>query len=407
MTALLPKLYKRNSSKTIQEWSIEIDGDKYRTHAGKFQGKIVVTEWTTCFSKNVGRANETTAEEQAESEARSKWKKKTESKYYKDIDKIDKGGFFEPMLAKEYDKKGEHVLKQLWKLVSGNFANKKEENKAYRRFFRVVKEKFGKQIILFSQPKLDGIRCNITKDGMFSRKGKRFVSCPHIFEALKPTFEKYPETVFDGELYNHDLKDDFNEIVSIVKKAKPTAKDIETAAKIVQYHMYDCVTSGRTKLDFHLRFATLTHIAKRLDQSCLKLVETVRLYSEKQADKYYECLLEKGYEGMMFRINAWYENKRTFALLKRKEFIDEEFELLDVLEGTGNRSGMLGKVVCRLNDGTGRTFEANAKGGYKRYKEWFVNKADYIGEMVTIRYQNLTPDGKPRFGRMVAIRDYE
>jgi hypothetical protein len=35
------------------------------------------------------------------------------------------------------------------------------------------------------------------------------------------------------------------------------------------------------------------------------------------------------------------------------------------------------------------------------------NKKNYIGEMATVRYQNMTPDGKPRFGVIVGIRNYE
>jgi DNA ligase-1 len=122
--------------------------------------------------------------------------------------------------------------------------------------------------------------------------------------------------------------------------------------------------------------------------------------------------LEEGYEGMMYRnpLSTYQEGKRTKDLIKRKEHIDKEFILIDVLEGLGNRAGMAGKVVCKIGP---HTFEANIKGknrfntAFEWFKELLVNKHKYIGEIVTIRYQNLTPDGKPRFGRMIAIRNYE
>src|SRR3546814_10690811 len=63
----------------------------------------------------------------------------------------------------------------------------------------------------FAQPKLDGVRCIATKDGLFSRQGKPITSCPHISTALTPLFEHTPSLVLDGALYNHDLTDNFNE----------------------------------------------------------------------------------------------------------------------------------------------------------------------------------------------------
>jgi len=85
--------------------------------------------------------------------------------------------------------------------------------------------------------------------------------------------------------------------------------------------------------------------------------------------------------------------------------IDEEFEIVDVEEGTGNRSGMMGKFILKNDDGS--TFKANAKGTFADYKEWLINKHLYIGLQATLKYQNRTPDNVPRFGNIIAIRDYE
>ena len=70
----------------------------------------------------------------------------------------------------------------------------------------------------YIQPKLDGVRCLFTKDGAFSRAGNQFMNVEHIEKDLKPVFNKYPNLILDGELYNHGLKDDFNKIISLVKK---------------------------------------------------------------------------------------------------------------------------------------------------------------------------------------------
>jgi DNA ligase-1 len=100
-----------------------------------------------------------------------------------------------------------------------------------------------------------------------------------------------------------------------------------------------------------------------------------------------------------------YENKRSKFLLKRKEFVDDEFKILEITEGKGNRSGMFGRA--RLVTSSGIEFEANARGNEQFYIDLLKNKKNYIGEMATVRYQNMTPDGKPRFGVIVAIRNYD
>ena len=95
----------------------------------------------------------------------------------------------------------------------------------------------------FIQPKLDGVRCIFTKDGAYSRTGKQFKNLAHLEEDLEDFFKKYPDTVLDGELYNHALKHDFEKIISLVRKQKPTDEDRFEAGNLVQYHVYDVITS--------------------------------------------------------------------------------------------------------------------------------------------------------------------
>ena len=91
----------------------------------------------------------------------------------------------------------------------------------------------------YTQPKLDGIRCLVNKHGMNSRSGKPINSCPHIFEALEQFVKDYPNITLDGELYNHELKSDFQKIVSLVRKVKCRPEEIAESAELVEYHIYD------------------------------------------------------------------------------------------------------------------------------------------------------------------------
>jgi hypothetical protein len=134
-------------------------------------------------------------------------------------------------------------------------------------------------------------------------------------------------------------------------------------------------------------------------------VPTFKVKNEKELDTYYDKWIEEGYEGQMIRYNSKYEFKRTWNLMKRKEWITEDFLILDIKEGEGNRSGMVGKF-CFEKDG--KPFDANPRGGFAKYTKWLQDKDKLINKVkATVRYQNLTPDGKPRFPGVIAIRDYE
>lgn len=365
-------LYSKTKLGQIQVWTIEVQDNGYRTHEGILDGTITTSNWTYCKGKNVGKANETTPEEQAEKQARSIADKKIHAGYRKTIGELDKGkGWFQPMLAHKF----EHQLPN------------------------------GLDIAV--QPKLDGMRCIVTKEGMSSRNGKPIIGAPHIHKELKCLLNKYPNLVLDGELYNHELKNDFNEIISHVRKTKPTEADLEESRNKIQYHCYDCYFEDMPELSFEDRHMLLRDILVDFKFEFFKRVET-RYCSigDEVVNDFYTNWLQSGYEGQMIRlITSPYENSRSKSLLKRKEFIDEEFEVLDIEEGVGNRSGMMGRMKFRTIEG--RDFTASSRGNEAYFKELLENKDKYIGKMATVRYQNMTPDGSPRFPVVITIRDYE
>ena len=99
---------------------------------------------------------------------------------------------------------------------------------------------------VFIQPKLDGVRCLIQYDKKYgvkaySRTGKEWLNIDHIRMQLWDFFQKYPNIILDGELYNHDLKDNFEKIISLVRKTKPTLENRLESEEIVQFHCYDII----------------------------------------------------------------------------------------------------------------------------------------------------------------------
>lgn len=350
------ELYKRDSKGNIRIWWAEAatDGETWawRANSGIKEGKIVESGWKYVQQKNVGRSNETSLEEQAIAEMNAEFDKKSEREYFSDISKVDSYEKFKPMLAGGY----EHH-----KFDFGNNA-------------------------YFSQHKLDGIRCIAKSDGLWTRAGKEIVSCPHIFEYLRSFFDKYPHVVLDGELYNHDLKDDFNKITSLVRKTKPKPEDIEECSKLVEYHVYDCYNEDLFEDRYNFIY----------DQGFVSpviSVETRRVENAEKIDELYGQYLEDGYEGQMIRLNTKYENKRSKNLLKRKEFFTDEFTVASVEEGRGNWAGYIKRFVLELPDG--RQFGAGVRGTQEVMKQLFEAKEKPT--WATLRYFTPTPDGVPRF----------
>jgi len=363
----LHTLYKRAVNGKINEWTIEVDGSCYRTTSGYIDGQKTTTEWTCCEGKNIGRSNETTAEQQALKEAKAEWDKRTERGYFGIIKDIDKSTIFKPMLANKWEDRKDKI-----------------------------------SYPIYSQPKLDGIRCIVKSDGMWTRTGKQIISAPHIYEALKPLFAKDPDLIFDGELYADKYANDFNAIVSLVKKTKPTAQDLKDSAKVIDYHVYDLPSHDGV---FFERYKELCKMELYTKTKCCIVVETNLVESINDIDTLYGNYVGAGYEGQMIRLNEKYENKRSNSLLKHKSFVDEEYKIVDVIEGNGNLSGMVGALVFESKQGD--KFNASVNGGWDYLKDLWKNKKKIVGKLATIAYFNITPDGKPRFPKVKAIRDYE
>jgi ATP-dependent DNA ligase len=361
----LETIYKKTKTGATQEWTIEVVGNKYRTHSGQVGGIITTNEWTIVYGKNTGKLNETTDKEQTMKEAVAKRTKKLESGYFENIKHINKTQYFEPMLASKWEDSKDKITYPI-----------------------------------FSQPKLDGIRCIITKDGMFSRNGKPIISAPHIFESLKPLFEAYGNIVLDGELYADKFANDFNKIVSLVKKTKPTDADLKESKKNIQYWIYDLPDND---IPFGYRCDRLNHLFETFDffnKHCVE-VETHICNDEDEVMGLYEEYVEHGFEGQMLRTNGKYENKRSKFLMKHKSFIDEEYTIIGVCEGEGNKTNMVGYMTFETADG--KPFKSNVKATFEESEEMFRNRKQLIGKQATIKYFNLTPDGIPRFPYVINI----
>ena len=99
-----------------------------------------------------------------------------------------------------------------------------------------------------------------------------------------------------------------------------------------------------------------------------------------------------------------YKNVRSVDLLKYKEFFDDEYEVVGFKEGEGGEKGCV-LWTCKTEKGT--TFHCRPRGTREDRTELFQKGASYIGKKLTVRFQELTDDGIPRFPVGIAFRDYE
>ena len=264
---------------------------------------------------------------------------------------------------------------------------------------------FSEQV--FIQPKLDGVRCLFTKDGAFSRTGKQFMNVAHLESQLKEFFTIHPDIVLDGELYNHELKNDFEKIISLVRKQKPTNQDRDEAAKLIEFHVYDFISS--ITANYKTRAGVLDQWSSLLDwnKTNVYVLPAIPIKSHQNARAIHDTNLASGYEGSIVRLNKPYEQKRSYNLQKFKDFSDKEATIIDYVKGKGKRTGTLGKFIMR--DENGIEFGCPPGKGFTHadLRDILNNITDYIGKQATFTYFERTKANSYRHPQFKAIRDYE
>jgi DNA ligase-1 len=386
---VLPTLYKKTSAGKIQEWKISVRDEvnafggsgaaHIETLYGQTDGKKTLAVDVITEGKNIGKANETTYLQQAEAEAQSQWEKKLKRGYVQNMDdaaagKVDTNaitGGVTPMLAKSFD------------------------NDSHKITFPA-----------FVQPKLDGHRCiAIIQNGeatLWSRTRKRITGVPHIERQLEAAFafvstsQPSKAFVFDGELYNHDYKDRFEELTSFIRSATP-----KPGHEVVQYWIYDMVDLNLT---MEQRLPLLEVAREALEgQPQIVVIDTPEVADKDEMVRVFGVYVEAGFEGLMVRNKAGkYKQSRSSDLQKVKLFQDAEYEIIDVEEGRGK---MAGKAIFVFKTETGETFNAKMVGELDKLSEFFVNKDKYIGKQMTVKFQGITNGNVPRFPVAMRFRE--
>lgn len=269
---------------------------------------------------------------------------------------------------------------------------------------------------IFMQPKLDGVRCviqaNVKRHILhpslndvsvvaYSRTGKEWKNIHHILKQLKPFFQKYPNVILDGELYNHDLRDDFETIISLVRRQKPDDIDMLESADLVQFHCYDIIDE---ELPFEHRIEFVTEALMLLGDS-IHTVDTVQIPNQLEAEEMHEVNMNSGFEGSILRTNDTYACKRSHNLRKFKDFHDAEATLIAWVEGKGKRKGTVGKFIAV--DADGNEFGMPVMDKFDYLQKNFRKMRNWVGKTATFTYFERTKANSYRHPLFKCIRNYE
>ena len=257
---------------------------------------------------------------------------------------------------------------------------------------------------VYIQPKLDGVRCLFTKNGAFSRTGKQFMNVAHIHAELIPFFQQQPDVVLDGELYNHKLKNDFEKIISLVRKQKPTADDRLEARQLVQFHVYDYF-DGVMYDSYKTRMHQLG--VSDIYNESIKYVQAYKVNNYDESRIYHKDFLNQGYEGSIIRLDGLYKHGRSYDLMKFKDFSDTEATIIGYETGKGKREGTIGKFLMQDDEGVKFGCPPGKGYNYKDLANILDNIGDYIGKRATFTYFQRTQAGSYRHPLFKCIRNYE
>ena len=227
----------------------------------------------------------------------------------------------------------------------------------------------------YVQPKIDGVRLLVSNKGGISRTGKIVPGTEHLGKGLREG------EYLDGECY--DPNKTFEEITSLFK----------TNPKALEFHVFDYFDTNQPDLTFDQRLERVT-------------VETRWVKTKSDLPIVHKQYMDAGYEGTMIReASSVYEiGKRSNYLLKLKDFKTDEYKVIGMRECTGKDIGTPTWVCVTEN---GQEFTVRPEGTREKRREMFKNGDKYIGKMLTVKYQNLTELGVPRFPVGIAFRDYE
>jgi ATP-dependent DNA ligase len=216
----------------------------------------------------------------------------------------------------------------------------------------------------------------------------------HITQDLKDV-----DLVLDGELYSNTLN--FQQFVGLVRKKKHNDAEKQLLRQ-VKFHVYDCVNDK----PFSERNEAINELFSKRMYAFSEPLLTEECKAKEDLKKFHDKYVAEGKEGLIIRNkDGLYQlAARSKDLQKYKEFEDAEYKVTGFTEGEGLEKGL---VIWICETSAGKSFHVRPRGTHEARAEIFNEAKDYVGKSLTVRYQELTEEGIPRFPVGIAFRDYE
>lgn len=350
----LPKLYKRTKTDAIQLCSITVQDDTYTVEWGQVDGTMQ-TKDTICKPKNVGRSNETTAEQQAQAEAQSKWQKKVDSGYTE-----DPSGEIEvklPMKVKTYQGQEKNIIFPCYGSPKLNGVNST---------FRLETDEEGNDTLTH-----------------WSRGGKEYPLLPHLTEDIIYGLKDLKTNEVNGETYKHGMF--LEDITSAVKKANENTPKLE-------FYAFEFP-------NIPLEFDEKQYV---LHGSAFSTPEVVELHSHEEIQDYHDRCVKDGYEGIVIRNGSciYEHNVRSSNAFKLKKALDAEFQILDC-ETDKNE-----EAVFHCATAEGKVFKVKPK-GTRSVRQQMVRdfETKYLNKWLTVEFESWSKYGIPLKPIGVGLRE--
>lgn len=361
-----PHLYGKDSSGGLKLWIVSTEGNKITVTHGKLGGKLQ-TKDTFCESKNVGKSNETTPEQQADLEAEAKWVKQKKKGYFETKEEAMNFQEFTPMKCQNYK----------------DYPNK----------------------VVFPgyvQPKLNGIRVMIDKNGQaWSKAGEPYKLPEHIQKGVDKLAEMGAIPFgLDCEAYS-GLESEgglsLQQIVSAFRKPNENTEKL-------QLWIYDIPVAN---ISFDLRLRLMDDLCVDVINNDLEhlfnIVETLYVYNKAMFDEMHKSFTKLGYEGTVYRNEfGHYEfGKRSYDSMKRKDRQDTEALVISVRKDKNDQ----GVLTCELENGILveclMLKEADKEVNYRLY----VNAVNLIGKFIKLEFEEFSDSGVPTKPTGISLRD--
>jgi DNA ligase-1 len=357
------QLYKYSPKKGWLTWTISVENDLILTESGVLGGKMVTHESRVTRGKQ-GRD----VQEQAVMEAKQKVVLQKRKQYSETQENVDDNTVPLPMLADSL------------------FNTDGTERNMHRLTTKV-----------FQQPKLDGIRCIAGVPGLFSRKGTPITGFDTLHNSVKNALaaaELTDDVWVDGELYSHDTSFEF--VSSAVRGSNTSDKSN------IKYWVYDIILP--------IPFGERSMILTKLFRDTPNVVVTPTLHVPKESIRqHHDEWVKQGYEGSIIRLDdatPYETDTRSKTLLKMKDFLDDEYEVIGFYPQRGNPD-RLGSVRVKSLPTAENTIEFNATPSMTQEgkNNIWKHQGQYVGKIAAVRFFEKTSAGVPRFPVLIGFRD--